>query len=460
MTPAGMVSLHGLNKSNPILGPSHTNQRHPRLAHFIGDVTTKNDPVRYITSIHSLVQAYRAALGGGTAPPLVVNCDGWVKGMGSEVLGALIQVVKPTHILRIQGTSKSKKFDMPSPIDPLSVGSFQQQLLSVFDPLNVGFDAPVDEGHAATSATGAAAAAAGAGADAAAALAGGADGAADGGGGGGGDSGVVDGAGSFGGATMHELTSWDFVGVEAAASGGGSGSGTRGSAPVAADLRIVRLASYFMGGVATAPPTATSALQPAATPASPSPSPSSLTAALASATVRNGALSDAQCSVAGALQAQTPYSVPFHSVSLITLDAVALSPYELLRAFNGCVAALVVDEPPIGGGGGGGGGGADDGGAPAPSPSPLPSLAPGRCLGLCIVRSVDVAAQRLFVITPVPLADLRHVTALVRPAAGSGITLPLALSYHPDAPSFPYLHCESVVGASNTMKSRNNIQRH
>ena len=455
MTPAGLVSLHGLNESNPILGPSHTNQRHPRLAHFIGDVTTKNDPIGYIASIHSLVQAYRAVLGGGgggVRPPLVVNCDGWVKGMGSEVLGALIQVVKPTHILRIQGTSKSKKFEMPSPIDPLSVGSFQQQLLFNF---NFSFD--VDEDHAAMSAAGTAAAVAGAGG----AADGGGDGG-DGGGGGGGEGG--DGASgvdvsTFGGAALRELTSWDFVSAEDAASGGGSGSGTRGSAPVAADLRIVRLASYFRGGVVTTSPMPSPTLPPTPTP-TPTPASStpsslalapSLTAALASATVRNGALSDAQCSVAGALQAQTPYTVPFHAVSLVTLDAVALSPYELLRAFNGCVAALVVDEPS----GGGGGGGND-----APAPAPAPSASAGRCLGLCIVRSIDVAAQRLFVLTPVPLADLRRVTTLVRPAAGSGITVPLALSYHPDAPAFPYLHCESVVGASNTMKSRNNIQRH
>ena len=271
--------------------------------------------------------------------------------------------------------------------------------------------------------------------------------------------------------------SWDSVSPDAASgesgtagstgNGGSGGNGTRGSAPVAADLRTVRLASYFMGVAdrATAgertPGSAsgrTSGRTQDRTCLGPAPLPAAAAVgSTVTATVRNGALSDAQCSIAAALQAQVPYRVPFHAVSLLTLDAVALSPYELLRAFNGCVAALVVEGEERGTAEGGATA-APAGQAPPASSSPSPSL--GQCVGLCIVRSVDVAAQCLLVLTPVPLADLRRVTTLVRPAAGSGISLPLAMSYHPDAATFPYLHCDSVQGASGAMKSRNNIQRH
>jgi mRNA cleavage and polyadenylation factor CLP1 P-loop len=33
--------------------------------------------------------------------PLVVNTDGWVKGLGQELLGAVIDVVAPAHILQV-----------------------------------------------------------------------------------------------------------------------------------------------------------------------------------------------------------------------------------------------------------------------------------------------------------------------------------------------------------------------
>lgn len=46
-------------------------------------------------------------------PPLVVNSMGWVQGMGMDLLAALIDCVEPTHVVRIQGSARAKRFELP-----------------------------------------------------------------------------------------------------------------------------------------------------------------------------------------------------------------------------------------------------------------------------------------------------------------------------------------------------------
>lgn len=44
--------------------------------------------------------------------PLIVNTNGWVKGMGFEILSTVIDVVNPGHIAQIIGSTKAKLFDL------------------------------------------------------------------------------------------------------------------------------------------------------------------------------------------------------------------------------------------------------------------------------------------------------------------------------------------------------------
>ncbi|CAM9444074.1 unnamed protein product, partial [Phaeothamnion confervicola] len=55
--------------------------------------------------------------GGGGSLPLVVNTDGWIKGMGHDILGAVVDLVQPRHIVRIAGSSPihSAHVDGPPP---------------------------------------------------------------------------------------------------------------------------------------------------------------------------------------------------------------------------------------------------------------------------------------------------------------------------------------------------------
>lgn len=146
-TPSGMVSLHIL--SDPIFSPPHLHQRTPEMSFFLGELSVKNIPEvfeRCIWKLHAAYCRYRdefaktgdaesamralksstsspssvsaTASGGGFSAldddpswrypvPLLVNTDGWVRGMGAELLGAVIEMTLPSHVLHISTEKNS-----------------------------------------------------------------------------------------------------------------------------------------------------------------------------------------------------------------------------------------------------------------------------------------------------------------------------------------------------------------
>ena len=89
--PSGLVSLHILD--TPLVGPSFTHQnRLPLRAHFLGTASPKNDPSAYLSATHDLLSAYFAlaassgAYDDASAIPLVINTQGWTKGLGADLL--------------------------------------------------------------------------------------------------------------------------------------------------------------------------------------------------------------------------------------------------------------------------------------------------------------------------------------------------------------------------------------
>jgi len=80
---------------------------------FFGAVTSKVDPTRYLESVKRLIQAYRDYVDQTTDNiPLIINLDGWIKGMGYEILSCLIADTRPSHICQIVGDTKAKTFDL------------------------------------------------------------------------------------------------------------------------------------------------------------------------------------------------------------------------------------------------------------------------------------------------------------------------------------------------------------
>jgi polynucleotide 5'-hydroxyl-kinase GRC3/NOL9 len=82
---------------------------------------------------------------------------------------------------------------------------------------------------------------------------------------------------------------------------------------------------------------------------------------------------------------------------------------------------------------------------------------PLACLGLGIVRAVDVAEGRLLILTPVPLELLRHCTVLARGA----LQIPMVMMDLRSGGPNPYLSNEAVSGegAAQLTQGRLNIAR-
>ncbi|KAG8747454.1 Polynucleotide 5'-hydroxyl-kinase grc3 [Ceratobasidium sp. 414] len=126
-TPGGMVSLNVLTA--PVFGPSFTHLSIPRCAHFIGGTSPKTSPSHYLAALNDLSQQYRLELKYSTAfnsdaaheiedgdqnristtIPLVINTQGWVKGMGADLLRSIEHIFEPSHIVdfHVSGTSSN-----------------------------------------------------------------------------------------------------------------------------------------------------------------------------------------------------------------------------------------------------------------------------------------------------------------------------------------------------------------
>ncbi|CAE6524732.1 unnamed protein product [Rhizoctonia solani] len=115
-TPGGMVSLNLLK--TPVFGPSFTHLSRPRYAHFVGANSPKTAPSHYLAALSDLAQRYQLefkypeSLGDDTTDeepvkisgsiPLVINTQGWVKGMGADLLCSINELFTPTHVVEFQ----------------------------------------------------------------------------------------------------------------------------------------------------------------------------------------------------------------------------------------------------------------------------------------------------------------------------------------------------------------------
>lgn len=134
-TTPGVISLVIL-RNEPSLVTPHLNLKTPLLSFFIGDVVTKNEPDFLLAAVRQLFSKYeslRAELekhgdfkeelqrrqrgGNGfaalelqhqTTPlPLFINADGWIKGLGADILQSVMSITAPTHVMHL--TSQRNK---------------------------------------------------------------------------------------------------------------------------------------------------------------------------------------------------------------------------------------------------------------------------------------------------------------------------------------------------------------
>ena len=112
--PPGMLTLSV--RSEPLLKHPYAHfltKLHPEYvdACFYGSTSSQTNPECYIQCVRYLLEAYNTRLEDGI--PLLINLDGWVQGLGLEILHTLIQeVLHPSHIIQIQGEKRSKAFQL------------------------------------------------------------------------------------------------------------------------------------------------------------------------------------------------------------------------------------------------------------------------------------------------------------------------------------------------------------
>ncbi|BGP43096.1 Polynucleotide 5'-hydroxyl-kinase grc3 [Rhodotorula kratochvilovae] len=107
-TPSGLVSLSLLRR--PVLGPAFTHLSLPLASRFLGSTSPASDPNAYLAASQALLETYAleveypldapSSLSGKLAErvPLVINTQGWVKGLGADLLEKLKALSRPTHV--------------------------------------------------------------------------------------------------------------------------------------------------------------------------------------------------------------------------------------------------------------------------------------------------------------------------------------------------------------------------
>ncbi|KAF9412472.1 Polynucleotide 5'-hydroxyl-kinase grc3 [Podila epigama] len=128
-TPVGMVALHVVE--SPALGPPFTHPRQPYRAFYVGNSTPRDDPDYYITCVKELVKTYYTEVSHTRTwteddddyhsdddendhIPLIINTQGWIKGMGYDLLLQLLEYTAPSNIFGFHSPSSGESNLPPS----------------------------------------------------------------------------------------------------------------------------------------------------------------------------------------------------------------------------------------------------------------------------------------------------------------------------------------------------------
>ncbi|KAG0152572.1 hypothetical protein CROQUDRAFT_35355 [Cronartium quercuum f. sp. fusiforme G11] len=154
LTPPTLISLHIIDR--PILGPGFCHQAVPSSwirAHYIGELSPKDCPGRYLEAIEDLVDCFRfehvsqepplltprqrrrhqrlesePMQSRSTKPgqqrctervPLVVNTMGWTTGLGAELLARIHELVEPTTTFTFEQHEDSELLSNVEMLEPI-----------------------------------------------------------------------------------------------------------------------------------------------------------------------------------------------------------------------------------------------------------------------------------------------------------------------------------------------------
>ena len=112
----GMLTLSVFDEPIPAVGSPACfserwlRRRAPLAAAFVGPTCARDNPAAYAASLERLFRAwarFRAREDAAESPTaLVVNCAGWSKGLGADLVMKTVQLARATHVLRF-GAARS-----------------------------------------------------------------------------------------------------------------------------------------------------------------------------------------------------------------------------------------------------------------------------------------------------------------------------------------------------------------
>ena len=155
-SPSGQVSLHIITETVlgadapskasvksliSSTGPSFSHPREPYRAHFLGSVSPKSNPEGFVEAIVALLESFyldvqfrdfaNTSTQHSSRPiPLIINTQGWVKGLGADLLERISQHAKPTWIFTLQPDTPFEQQPPPS----LDAPDCQHRVLSGVSP--------------------------------------------------------------------------------------------------------------------------------------------------------------------------------------------------------------------------------------------------------------------------------------------------------------------------------------
>ncbi|WWC70925.1 uncharacterized protein I206_104877 [Kwoniella pini CBS 10737] len=106
-SPGGVVGLWVLEKQ--VIGPPFTHPLNPYRAHYLGTYTPLTCPDQYIASLRHLMEIYKFDVQHSSdflqsktgklsdTIPLVINTQGWIKGLGEELLKSIENICQPNY---------------------------------------------------------------------------------------------------------------------------------------------------------------------------------------------------------------------------------------------------------------------------------------------------------------------------------------------------------------------------
>ncbi|EIW67687.1 hypothetical protein TREMEDRAFT_72158 [Tremella mesenterica DSM 1558] len=95
----------------PIFGPPFSHPRQPYRAEYLGTYTPLTCPEEYIAAIGRMLEVYQSQVRNHdiTHPvPLIINTQGWIKGLGAELLYTVETLSGPSHIIDISKPAGSQ----------------------------------------------------------------------------------------------------------------------------------------------------------------------------------------------------------------------------------------------------------------------------------------------------------------------------------------------------------------